>query len=157
MHAAPFKTSLTPLYFSEKTYFPKTHMWPGGCPFPSSRHTFSRKLLFLAAPARRVLAALHTRGVPSSWSSAQAFNVWGRGWSWPSRFPCSFLTALPCPAHCSSSTSVTGREKWARGPSDCSLVFLATARSQGEANPRASRCDHQSSVWIASKGASWTP
>ena len=35
--------------------------------------------------------------------------------------------------------------------------LLATARSQGEANPRASQCDHQGSVWIASKGASWTP
>lgn len=79
---------------------------------PSSHHTFSRKLLFLAALARPALAALHTLGVPSSWSSAQALNVWGRGWSWPSCFfPCSFLIVLACPVHFSSSTSVTRRDR----------------------------------------------
>lgn len=77
---------------------------------PPLIHTFSRKLLCLAALARDALAALHTLGGPSSWSSAQALKVWGRGWSWPSRFPCSFLTALACPVHCSSSTRVTGRD-----------------------------------------------
>ena len=87
-----------------------------GCRLPHG--TFSRKLLFLAALAKRALAALHTRGVPSSWSSAQALNVWGRGWSWPSRFPCSFPTVLAWPTHCSSSKSVTKRDrkKAAQGP-----------------------------------------
>lgn len=107
-----------PLYFSE--------MKPA-CPQltrpqrpPPATRTFSRKLLFLAAPARRALAALHARGGPSSWSSAQALSVCGRGWSWPSRFPCSFLTVLARGPHCSSSKSVTGRDRRdARVPSDC--------------------------------------
>lgn len=100
-------------------------------PLPATL-TFSRKLLFLAASARRALAALHARGGPSSWSSAQALSVCGRGWSWPSRFPCSFLTVLAWALHCSSSASVTGRDKkGAAGvPSDCSRSGQLQAEHQ---------------------------
>ena len=106
---------------------------------PAAPRTFSRKLLFLAAPARRALAALQARGGPSSWSSAQALSVCGTGWSWPSRFPCSFLTVLVWALHCSSSASVTGRDRrgqlgsplTAAGPGSCRLNI-----SYGGANPK---------------------
>lgn len=106
---------------------------------PAAPRTFSRKLLFLAAPARRALAALQARGGPSSWSSAQALSVCGKGWSWPSRFPCSFLTVLVWALHCSSSASVTGRDRrgqlgsplTAAGPGSCRLNI-----SYGGANPK---------------------
>lgn len=153
---------LTPLCCSERERAAcLAHLRPGGRHLPSSCRTFSRKLLFLAALARRALAALHTRGVPSSWSSAQALKVWGRGWSWSSRFPCSFLSVLTCPVHCSSSTSVTGRDgrSGPRVPSDWGwagqrrsvwpLQLPWRGRSQGKpmCPPR--------HVWVGFRGASW--
>lgn len=144
----------TLVLFQRESLRPPPTPEAGRLHLPSSCRTFSRKLLFLAALAREARAALHTFGVPSSWSSAQARNVWGRGWSWPSRLPCSFLTALACPGHCSSSARVTGRDR--SGLRVCSACGRALRCRRFGRCRRAWRSSSQSRpVWSPRPSPDW--